>query len=215
MDSLKARDNVLSRIREAAKTKTALPYPEVRNDDDITHPQEDDLAIHFAQNFQTIGGFFHYGANLDETMDALHLLATQKKWINLHCWDKAWQATFKEYDFRPARMGRNLDNADGGITTCEYLIARTGSVLVSSAETSGRSLSIVPNVHIVMANTNQIVWDIKDALGSVRDRYNDELPSMLSIITGPSRTADIEKTLVLGAHGPKEIYVFLTDSLTD
>jgi L-lactate dehydrogenase complex protein LldG len=53
--------------------------------------------------------------------------------------------------------------------------------------------------------------DLKDAFKIIKDRYGNQLPSMLSTITGPSRTADIEKTLVLGAHGPKELFVFLLD----
>ena len=56
----------------------------------------------------------------------------------------------------------------------------------------------------------QLVDDLKQALKLIRLKY-DTIPSMISLITGPSRTADIEKTLVMGAHGPKELYVFLID----
>jgi L-lactate dehydrogenase complex protein LldG len=64
----------------------------------------------------------------------------------------------------------------------------------------------------VIANTSQIVPDIKDALTGMKERYGKNLPSLVSVITGPSRTADIEKTLVMGAHGPKELYLFLIDN---
>jgi L-lactate dehydrogenase complex protein LldG len=66
-------------------------------------------------------------------------------------------------------------------------------------------------VHIVVAFNNQIVYDLKEGISNTIEKYNDHLPSMISIATGPSRTADIEKTLVLGAHGPKEVYVFYID----
>jgi L-lactate dehydrogenase complex protein LldG len=66
-------------------------------------------------------------------------------------------------------------------------------------------------VHIVIAYTSQLVEDIKDGLRLVQERYGDRLPSMISMISGPSRTADIEKTLVLGAHGPKELVLFLVE----
>ena len=55
--------------------------------------------------------------------------------------------------------------------------------------------------------------DLKDGFNRLKEKYGQKLPSMISTITGPSRTADIEKTLVLGAHGPKELYVFLIDDL--
>jgi L-lactate dehydrogenase complex protein LldG len=72
-------------------------------------------------------------------------------------------------------------------------------------------LSIYPHVHIVIAFTSQLVLDLKDAFKLLKVKYPETTPTMISNITGPSRTADIEKTLVLGAHGPKELYVFLLE----
>ncbi|MEI9808448.1 MAG: LUD domain-containing protein [Bacteroidota bacterium] len=67
-------------------------------------------------------------------------------------------------------------------------------------------------MHICIAYTSQMVYDLKDALQGVKDKYGDKLPSLISFATGPSRTADIEKTLVVGVHGPKEVYLFLVES---
>ena len=97
------------------------------------------------------------------------------------------------------------------ITSCEFLVARTGSIVISSRQTSGRRLAVFPSTHIVVAYTSQLVRDVKDALEGIKNKYGDQLPSMITTITGPSRTADIEKTLILGAHGTKEVYVFLVD----
>ena len=94
---------------------------------------------------------------------------------------------------------------------CESLIARNGSVLISNGNEAGRRLSIFPHIHIVIAYTSQLVLDLKDGFKLLKEKYPENLPSMVSNITGPSRTADIEKTLVLGAHGPKEFYVFLLE----
>lgn len=101
-----------------------------------------------------------------------------------------------------------LETCDAGITGCELLVAQTGSILVSSA-TGGRALSILPHVHVVVATIDQIVATLADALHHMRQRHDGRLPSMLSFITGPSRTGDIERILVLGAHGPKELVVVL------
>ena len=102
-----------------------------------------------------------------------------------------------------------LESCDAGITSCEALVAQTGSVLVSSATSGGRALSILPHVHVVVATTDQIVATLADALHDARNRHGGRLPSMLSFITGPSRTGDIERILVLGAHGPKELILLL------
>ena len=101
-----------------------------------------------------------------------------------------------------------LEACDAGITTCECLVAQTGSILVSS-HTGGRALSILPHAHVVIAAVEQVVPTLADALAIVRERHAVALPSMLSFITGPSRTGDIERILVLGAHGPKELLVIL------
>jgi len=102
-----------------------------------------------------------------------------------------------------------LEACDAGLTACECLVAQTGSILVSSRTCGGRALSILPHVHVVVATVDQVVGTLADALHAARDRHDGRLPSMLSFITGPSRTGDIERILVLGAHGPKELFVVL------
>jgi len=102
-----------------------------------------------------------------------------------------------------------LETCDAGITACESLVSQTGTILVSSATGGGRGLSILPPVHIVIAPVAAVVATLGDALHQVRQRYEGSLPSLLSFITGPSRTGDIERILVLGAHGPKELFVIL------
>jgi L-lactate dehydrogenase complex protein LldG len=83
--------------------------------------------------------------------------------------------------------------------------------MLSNANGAGRRLSIYPEVHIVLAYTSQLVTDLKDGFALIKEKYGVNIPSMITNITGPSRTADIEKTLVLGAHGPKELFVFLLE----
>jgi L-lactate dehydrogenase complex protein LldG len=104
---------------------------------------------------------------------------------------------------------QKLEGCDAGITSCESIVAQLGSILVSSASSGGRALSILPHVHVVVARVDQVVPDLAAALEQVRERHGERMPSMLSFITGPSRTGDIERILVLGAHGPKELYLVL------
>lgn len=92
-----------------------------------------------------------------------------------------------------------------GITDCDCLIAQTGSIVVSTRSANGRAASVLPEIHVVRARRDQIVPDLPAALALLRQRYHDHWPSSISVITGPSRTADIEKILVMGAHGPKRL----------
>jgi L-lactate dehydrogenase complex protein LldG len=83
---------------------------------------------------------------------------------------------------------------------------------MSAAQQSGRTVSVYAPIHICIAYTNQLVYDLKDSLQLLKDQYADNFPSLITFASGPSRTADIEKTLVTGVHGPKEVYLFLVDS---
>jgi len=215
MEAKPARANILKRIKEALLNKTPKPYDDKSIQGEVYVKHNEDLPIVFAEAFKKVSGEFVYCENLEEFVDHLAALTESKGWNNLHCWHPHLQEVFQEVDFRQCRIGKNLDKADAGITVCEALVARTGSILLSSALPSGRVLSIFPPVHICVAYTSQLVYDIDEALKLMQSRYSENLPSFISLATGPSRTADIEKTLVLGAHGPKEVYVFLIETPED
>lgn len=113
----------------------------------------------------------------------------------------------------PDRVTGNaaVREAELGVTGCDYLVAQTGSIIVSTRSAGGRALSVLPPVHLVIAARTQLVPDLAAALRLLRQRYQGHWPSALSVMTGPSRTADIEKILVMGAHGPKRLVVYWTD----
>ena len=91
-------------------------------------------------------------------------------------------------------------------------IVQTGSVLVTTASAGGRALSVLPPHHVVIATKDQLVADLADGYAILRKKYNNNWPSFISFITGPSRTGDIERILVLGAHGPRRLTVILIDN---
>lgn len=103
----------------------------------------------------------------------------------------------------------DLESCDAGISGCEALIAQSGSVLVSSKGSGGRALSVLPPHHVVLATTDQLLPDMLSGYDLLREKYGKSLPSFISFITGASRTGDIERILVLGAHGPKRLTVMV------
>ena len=100
-----------------------------------------------------------------------------------------------------------LEQCDAGISACDALIAQTGSALVTSRSAGGRALSVLPPHHVVLARRDQIVRDLSAAFRLIHERYGIRQPSFIGFITGPSRTGDIERILVLGAHGPKKLTI--------
>ena len=144
-------------------------------------------------------------------IENLILLAEELKIKNIHVWESSLQQFLDEYAFPIYKTPYHLEGIEASITTCEALVARNGSVVVSNGNASGRPLSIYPPIHIVMAKASQLVMDVRHGLQKVNDKYRGQVPSMLSVITGPSLTAAIENTALVGAHGPKALYVFLVE----
>ncbi|MCS6991883.1 MAG: lactate utilization protein [Chitinophagales bacterium] len=208
---LKGKEKVLKNIRHALMSATEQPFSNVDTAQPVFAPPDESLDIVFAHEFSAINGQFVYCEDEKELIANLNQLAEQRKWKNIFVWEYAIIQKLQERVQAPLNIGRNLEKADAGLTSCEALIARTGSILITSRTESGRALSIFPPVHLVLAYANQLVYDLRDAYQLVMNRYGHQPPSMISIITGPSRTADIEKTLVLGAHGPKELWVLFVD----
>jgi L-lactate dehydrogenase complex protein LldG len=100
-----------------------------------------------------------------------------------------------------------MEACDVGLTECDALVAQTGTLVVTSRCSGGRALSVLPPHHVVLARRDQLVRDLAAALALVQRKYAPDYPSMISLVTGPSRTGDIERILVLGAHGPKKLTV--------
>jgi len=99
---------------------------------------------------------------------------------------------------------------DVGISTAQAAIAETGTLVLDSAQERHRLVSLVPPVHIAIVNASAIVETLGEALALLRkDR---EISPVITFITGPSRTADIELTLAIGVHGPQELYVIVDGS---
>ncbi len=96
--------------------------------------------------------------------------------------------------------------ADIGISGVAYLIAETGSLVMRTAPEQPRSVSLLPPVHVAVAERSQLLPDLFDLFAKLRP---EEMPACLTLITGPSKTGDIELRLVTGVHGPGEIHVVL------
>jgi L-lactate dehydrogenase complex protein LldG len=108
---------------------------------------------------------------------------------------------------------KSLERCSVGITACDALIAQTGSILLTARSAGGRTLSVLPPHHVVIATTDQLLPDLPAAFELLYAKYGDNYPSFATFITGPSRTGDIERILVLGAHGPRELTVLLVGAI--
>lgn len=210
MEESTSREKVLKKVRHALIYKTDNPYPNVDFDSPVYKPMVDTSDVNFAQEFSKVGGVFIYCENESEVVSTLSALQTECGWNNIFCAEPEFQYMLTQAGVTFESDEESLKKMSVGITGCEFLISRLGSIMVSSK--ISRRLNVYPEIHLVIAYVNQLVDDLKDAFVAVQTKYSGKLPSMLSVITGPSRTADIEKTLVMGAHGPRELFVILVET---
>lgn len=206
-----SKENILKKIRKALSSSTPLPFAASEGNNSLYQPGTQELELHFAEAITQLQGKFAFCMNLQDLVQQLEQLVTLQQWPPLYCIEEALTQQLKGAGFTNFNT-TDLANCPASITTCEALVARTGTIVLSSATASGRTASVYAPVHICIAYTHQLVYDVKDALQLVKDKYAQQLPSLISFASGPSRTADIEKTLVVGVHGPKEVYVFLVDA---
>ena len=104
--------------------------------------------------------------------------------------------------------GRSPEIEGAGVSRALYGLADTGSVVLASSPDEPRARSLLPAVHVSLLDEDRIL----PGLAELFDALGGELPSALAIVTGPSRSADIEQKLVVGVHGPGEVHVVLQPS---
>jgi L-lactate dehydrogenase complex protein LldG len=207
MGDSSSRENILRNIRKALRTPVPSPFPDQDPGEAVYPKPSDDLSVLFAAAFTRLMGKFAYCESEHDLITQVGELIRQQGWKEVYCVEDRLRQVLPGFGFSQ----QALADSDVSITSCEALVARTGTMVLSAALQEGRTASVYAPVHICIARTSQLVWDISDALQLLQNRYGPNLPSLVSFATGPSRTADIEKTLVVGVHGPKEVYCFLVE----
>jgi len=206
-----ARENILNKIKQALAQPVPVPFPASEGTQNVFQPSKQELEVEFAENFSKLQGRFSFCADEKELVTQLQALIAQRKWTKIFSIETGLKEKLANAGFTTI-YSDDVAVCDAAVTGCESLIARTGSMVMNSAQLSGRTISVYAPVHICIAYTEQLVYDIGESLQQLCEGYGQQFPSMVTLATGPSRTADIEKTLVVGVHGPKEVFCFLVDS---
>lgn len=211
MNVSSSKENILKKIRKALSHSTPLPFPQSEGNSTVYQPLQQEAEVEFAEQFTKLQGKFIFCINRQELAFQLGSLVRKQDWQKVYCVEDVLIDSLSP-QIEDRLVKTDLAHCDVAITSCEYLVARTGSIVLSTSTASGRSTSVYAPIHICIAYTSQVVYDLKDALQAVKDKYGTNLPSLITFASGPSRTADIEKTLVVGVHGPKEVYLFLVEA---
>ena len=206
---MNSKQQILSKISKTLEQRERVNIPSVDLSSPVFKETEGTALAVFENELLRINGEFFLCDNENDLLTKIEKFIKSKSSNSVFCNDSEILKLLDKSQLEYSSDNNSFFKMDIAITSCEYLIARTGSVMVSSKQQAGRRLNVFPPIHIVIAKKSQLVFEIAEAYENIMEKYKNIVPSMISIITGPSRTADIEKTLILGAHGPKEFIVFL------
>jgi L-lactate utilization protein LutC len=212
---LTSRDDFLARVRQAAELGRPYRVPLAPVPEGVGYlGVSGDVALRFALEVNEVGGQAYVVPDLHAAREQLHLLLAEAGARSAVVWqhelldrlglaealaapgvkayDSAALAALPEDERR-----RVLLACDIGITSCDWAIAETGTLMMCSRPGHERVASLLPPMHVAIVERSQILPDLIDAFGKL-----GELPSNVTFITGPSKTGDIELQLTTGVHGP-------------
>ncbi len=207
------KEQILAKVRNALIEKPEAMFEDIDLQSDTWNPikEEDGNAITFVQNFKDMGGIFIYLENEAEFGDCMRQLAPQNGWEPLWCTSPAMQSLLEKYGINysnePVRENKHKVVS---ITDCEYLVAQTGSIIVSDRNSDRKSYT-ESDVLLVLARTEQIVGGLKEDMQHIKSDFGTGEALQAVIITGMTRSYDIEQELVSGVFGARQIAVFLID----
>jgi L-lactate dehydrogenase complex protein LldG len=203
------RDRILTRLKAAQEKRGNITIQQPDFEDPIYHQVSDSLELEFKKNLELVGGKVILCSSKDDIIHEVKQICSEKG-NRIYCLDPDLQNILQDEITIDSDEDSFL-NLSVGITGCEFLVAHLGSVIISSAQFSGRRLNVFPETHVVIAHTSQLTDYLDTAFEKLREKYKNKIPSLISTITGPSRTADIEKTLIMGMHGPRSLIIILSN----
>lgn len=208
---MNARTRILRRVQTALGDRPLRP----QRPSAARREPPAELLPEFVERLHAVQGEW---ARLPPDSDPLDIIATRLKVANAKCVALGGGLPMQ-------RLGRGLGlrgfslippdastdevaTADAGVTFAQWGIAETGTVVLDERSMRARRASLLPPLHIVVLPQSCLLATLDDLLAQFGPGHAD-LPSALTLITGPSRTADIELQLVVGVHGPRELLVVL------
>lgn len=209
MDTSRARANVLARIRKAGSA-AAAPASAPADPSALRPRIADDTVAHFEAQALRMSSTTARVAGLAEAPAAL------AGWLRENglplegvCWetlaDLDWAGAGLALEARAPRDGDGL-----GVTGVFAAIAETGSLMLMSGPRTPASTHLLPETHVAVVPASRVLRHYEDGFALMRDELGTP-PRAMNLVSGPSRTGDIEQTIVLGAHGPYRVHLIIVE----
>jgi L-lactate dehydrogenase complex protein LldG len=214
-----SRDAILQRVHSELSKYPPVPAPPVSEVWARKNPTPVAMAEQFAKELAEVHGETIRCATMQDARHRLAELVSELQWTSVGAMDRplvhevatdlpASSVNWQMADWQPPRMAQ----LSVSVIEPEVLLADTGSCLIACPTPQDRLLCYLPPACVVIARASQLVEHLPAAWATIGPRVADpDVRGEFVIVTGPSRTADIEKMLILGVHGPKRLIVLLVD----
>lgn len=216
-----SRESILNTISNSLRKKpesTFEPYSGFDNNDYLTINYNTDLLTEFSQKLESLSGnvkVVKNKRNLSKSVTDIFSSTNSNNFIGWECVElSSVYRRLEKLGYKHIKSNRKSQQAkcDIGITLADYAISESGTIVLYNNKTQNRNSSLIVPIHIAILRKEKIVKSIFDLIARLSNDYStleniNELSNCITLITGPSRTADIELNLTLGVHGPKELYV--------
>jgi L-lactate dehydrogenase complex protein LldG len=222
LDTAAARAAIFASIRTAQRRTATVTAEELAAVEDYLarHPQgprpriEGDLRVRFRAMSERMSSTLDEVPHLADAPAAVARYLESKSlpkravvWPTLASLD--WAGAGVEVEARPPRRDESQGADLVGVTGCFCAFAETGTIVLASGPQTHASTHLLPETHVALVPASRIVAGMEDVFALLRAERGGEamMPRALNMVSGPSRTADIEMTLVLGAHGPYRVHI--------
>ncbi|MCR5645179.1 MAG: lactate utilization protein [Bacteroidales bacterium] len=208
------KEQILAKIRNAVMEKPEAMFKDIDLQSDTWNPikEEDGNAITFVQRFKDMGGIFIYLESEAELGDCLRQLAPQNDWEPLWCTSPKLQPLLEQYGLSYCTSPDTAERKKVvSLLPCDFLIAQTGSIILTDGTAGARLPYILCDVLLVVAHTDQIVGGLKEALHRLGERHGTTSSTQAVVLTGLTQSYAIEQETVNGVFGARQIAVFLVD----
>lgn len=202
------KEKILKKIRAALIEKTEHPFPKVDTESRLVAIPDTEREIVFAEALRSKGGNFLFAENHIDFIENFIGLCESKGWKEFNCFDQVISTFLNALDFNHNNIPTNNDNIEVIITTCECLIAQSGTIVISDQQHPASEFFTNAKVIIILAGIDQVFYELKDGLQYISLKYNKHYPSVLSMINGPFKNSEFKN------QDPElqEVYLFLIES---
>lgn len=208
MKETKDRGGFFSKVLAILSGKPEELLGENTPDDNPFAPKvQDPVDLTFVKNFTNSGGKFLYCENEQEALECLRNITREHQLTRVFCIEDGLKEMLQQVGIE--EFSEANGKAQAMYTSCEYLVAFNGGIMISSKQTGGKKLEDLPHLYIAVAKTSQLVEKLGQGLTGIREKYKNNIPSQITTIKGPIKESANE--MAVNSPAQKDIYLLLVE----